>query len=209
MAYFTNYGPSAVDVFAPGLDIFSTLPNNKYGYMSGTSMASPHIAGIAAWIASLHPELNHLQIKERILTSVDSKYGLKGFVSARGRVNAFNAVNQITPIHNDPDWDSWQDFAITLSSDHPYPRMANQVFTIKIPDAKKIRLHFNKIEFESLNDSLRIKDENDLVIQILSGGKANFISEYINGNTLKLQLLSNDKIQQFGFEILKAQYVTE
>ena len=57
IAYFSNYGPD-IDIAAPGTDIYSTLPYNKFGYMSGTSMAAPVVSGVAALIWSVNPFSN-------------------------------------------------------------------------------------------------------------------------------------------------------
>ncbi len=70
-ASFSNYGKESVDVFAPGVDIYSTTINNGYVAHSGTSMASPNVAGVAALIRSYYPELTAEQVKEAILNSVD------------------------------------------------------------------------------------------------------------------------------------------
>lgn len=68
-APFTNYGKKAVDVFAPGVDINSTIPDNEYAKFSGTSMASPVVAGVAALIRSYYPMLTADQVKEIIMTT--------------------------------------------------------------------------------------------------------------------------------------------
>lgn len=68
-ASFSNYGKQSVDIFAPGYDIYSTLPESKYGTESGTSMASPVVAGVAALLLSYFPELTPQQIKELIMES--------------------------------------------------------------------------------------------------------------------------------------------
>jgi subtilisin family serine protease len=68
-ASFSNYGKNKVDVFAPGEDILSTMPGNKYEEMSGTSMASPVVAGLAALIRSYYPSLTAVQVKDIILKS--------------------------------------------------------------------------------------------------------------------------------------------
>ena len=71
VAYFSNYGKTQVDVFAPGVDIYSTLPGgNVYGSESGTSFASPVTAGLAALIMSYFPELSPQQVKYAIEKSV-------------------------------------------------------------------------------------------------------------------------------------------
>jgi cell wall-associated protease len=70
VATFSNYGQENVDVFAPGVDINSTAPDGKYKDLSGTSMASPVTAGVAALIRSYFPELTAEQVKEAIENSV-------------------------------------------------------------------------------------------------------------------------------------------
>jgi subtilisin family serine protease len=69
IATFSNYGKKNVDVFAPGVDLYSTVPGSEYQEQSGTSMASPAVAGVAALIKSYYPELSAAQIKEAILKS--------------------------------------------------------------------------------------------------------------------------------------------
>jgi subtilisin family serine protease len=68
-ASFSNYGINSVDLFAPGLQIYSTLPFNKYGSESGTSMASPVVAGVAALVWSHYPDLSMKQLKSILLSS--------------------------------------------------------------------------------------------------------------------------------------------
>lgn len=72
-ADFSNYGKSNVDVFAPGVEIYATLPGgNKYGFQQGTSMASPVVAGVAALLLSYYPDLSAEQIKECIEKTVST-----------------------------------------------------------------------------------------------------------------------------------------
>jgi len=66
---FSNYGKHEVDVFAPGVYIYSTTPDSTYDYASGTSMASPVVAGIAALIRSRYPDLSATQVKAIIIKS--------------------------------------------------------------------------------------------------------------------------------------------
>jgi len=68
-ASFTNYGKLNVDVFAPGVQIYSTVPQNKYDKFSGTSMASPEVAGIATLVRSYYPQLSASQVKHIIMNS--------------------------------------------------------------------------------------------------------------------------------------------
>ena len=66
---FTNYGARNVDVFAPGHDIYSSVPRNKYGYQQGTSMAAPMVSAVAALIRSYYPELTAPETKQIIMKS--------------------------------------------------------------------------------------------------------------------------------------------
>ena len=69
VASFSNFGASAVDIFAPGSKIYSTVPGEDYKYLSGTSMAAPNVAGIAAVLRSFFPSFSAATIKKIILDS--------------------------------------------------------------------------------------------------------------------------------------------
>ena len=72
VASFSNYGRKSVDLFAPGMDIYSTVPGNEYQNNSGTSMAAPVVAGVAALVWSYFPELTAEELREVIIeTCVD------------------------------------------------------------------------------------------------------------------------------------------
>jgi len=70
VAEFSNYGKKSVEVFAPGVDLWGLKPNNGYETASGTSMASPVVAGVAAVIRSYYPELSAAEVKDIIMKSV-------------------------------------------------------------------------------------------------------------------------------------------
>lgn len=110
----SNWGKQNVDLFAPGHDILSCYPyedcryycfsyNNDgihynansvgYHYKSGTSMATPYVAGVAALILAKYPSLSATQIKERILGSTDYVYALNNLCVTSGRLNAYKAVH--------------------------------------------------------------------------------------------------------------------
>lgn len=74
---FSNYGKKNVDLFAPGVDIYSTVPGNQYEDESGTSMASPVTAGVAAMLMSYFPDLTAIDVKEIMLQSARKFDGQK------------------------------------------------------------------------------------------------------------------------------------
>lgn len=75
LAYFSNYGRKEVDLFAPGVAIYSTTPENNYEAFDGTSMASPVAAGVAAYVWSYYPNLTAAQLKTLL---IDSAIPIKG-----------------------------------------------------------------------------------------------------------------------------------
>ena len=110
IADFSNYGKMNVDIFAPGEEIYSSVPYNKYRYLQGTSMASPVVAGVAALIRAYYPELSARQVKHILMNSgqkIDFKVKKPGGdskvllneISVSGRIlNAYNAVRMADKI---------------------------------------------------------------------------------------------------------------
>ena len=106
VAAFSNYGKKNVDVWAPGVAIYATVPGNKYRNLQGTSMASPVAAGVAVMLRSYFPELTAAETKEILKKSVvklpekvslpgdesDKQVKLKKISVSGGIVNAYNAV---------------------------------------------------------------------------------------------------------------------
>lgn len=104
-ASFSNYGKKEVDVFAPGVNIYSTLPGgNNYGNLSGTSMACPVVAGTAALLLEYYPNLTAVQLKEAIEKSAvipkekvnnpetKEKVSLSDLSKTGGFLNAYEAM---------------------------------------------------------------------------------------------------------------------
>lgn len=90
-ASFSNFGVSSVDLAAPGVGILSTVPGG-YDVFDGTSMAAPHVAGVAALILSLNPFASSAAVRQALLTGVDVKPGLAGLVATGGRLNAWRPL---------------------------------------------------------------------------------------------------------------------
>jgi subtilisin family serine protease len=95
-ASFSNYGARTVDIGAPGVGIYSTLPDNRYGAYSGTSMATPHVAGAAALYASTHPGATALEIRNALLSSVLPTPSLAGITTTGGRLNLSSIIGGST-----------------------------------------------------------------------------------------------------------------
>ena len=114
VADFTNYGQATVDVLAPGIKIYSSIPGNKYAFEQGTSMSAPVVSGIAALLRSYFPQLSAVEVKNIIEQSVDKtmtckqfkkpggfkreKIEMKNICKSGGIVNAYNAVKMALEI---------------------------------------------------------------------------------------------------------------
>jgi subtilisin family serine protease len=91
LASFSNRGRLSVDLGAPGVAIYSTLPGGTYDWWSGTSMATPHVAGAAALVKAARPGASSMAIKALLLRTVDAKASLASTTTG-GRLNAGTAV---------------------------------------------------------------------------------------------------------------------
>lgn len=111
VATFSNYDQQNVDLFAPGVAIYSTVPDNKYENLQGTSMASPVVAGVAAILRSYFPKLKAKQVKAILEESVvplnqtvikpgsdGEKVPFKTLSATGGVVNAYKAVQKATKV---------------------------------------------------------------------------------------------------------------
>jgi subtilisin family serine protease len=94
LASFSNFGKVSVDVGAPGVEILSTVLDNKLQEYRGTSMASPHVAGVAALLYAANPNLKWSEVKDRILTTAVPLNSLKETTVSGGFVNAQLALTK-------------------------------------------------------------------------------------------------------------------
>lgn len=112
LAEFSNYGKENVDIFSPGHDIYNSIINNEYKKLSGTSMASPTTAGVAALIRSYYPQLSASQVKHIIMNSgaliefevlipeTDQKVKLSELCKSGRILNAYNALKMADAMVN-------------------------------------------------------------------------------------------------------------
>ena len=110
----SNFGKKSVELFAPGVDIYSSVPDNEYQVNSGTSMAAPVVTGVAALVWSYFPDLTANELKVILLKSVEKRKKMevrcpeyyekgdktlvkfKNLCSSGGLVNAYNAMKLAT-----------------------------------------------------------------------------------------------------------------
>jgi len=97
-ASFSNYGVGSVDLGAPGVQIASTYPGSAYVYMSGTSMATPHVAGVAALLLARNPGWTGEQVRDRILATVRPAASMTGVTASGGILDAAAALGVPPPV---------------------------------------------------------------------------------------------------------------
>ena len=95
IAGYSNVGKKSVDVSAPGSDIFSTLPNNRYGNLSGTSMATPTSVGVAAQVLSYYPQLTALELKEALMNNATTIQAFAPYMVSGGRIDLAKTLTSL------------------------------------------------------------------------------------------------------------------
>lgn len=193
-ASFSNYGTS-VDVFAPGQSILSTLPGNRYGSLSGTSMATPQVAGALALLWGQNPTLSATTISQALINSTDNV--LRASNSTHGRINvgaaatALRASNPTTPPTTPPPTT-------------PVPRSFGIQGNFAIADATAAGASVQRFTI-NVNENIRIQDldvqlqiqhtyASDLVIRLIApNGTTQTLIQRRGGSTRNIQTTLSDE----------------
>lgn len=92
---FSNYGATTVDLGAPGSGVMSTTPGNNYGYLSGTSMATPHVSGAMALFLASFPQADRRELREVLLSTAKPTPSLSGKVVSNGRLDVMAGLTEL------------------------------------------------------------------------------------------------------------------
>lgn len=148
LANFSNYGTTSVDVAAPGEDIFSTAVG-IYAYMSGSSMAAPHVSAVAAMLYSYDYNLYPSNIKEILLSNVKAITGLEGYMRHPGIISAYNAVVSSDSLMKDTSAPVLTYDAKVMKGEinvaiYPEDKGGSKIRTVKWLEGKKDIASFNR-----------------------------------------------------------------
>ncbi|MFE0011517.1 S8 family peptidase [Streptomyces erythrochromogenes] len=191
-ASYSNYGLNVVDVTAPGGDttgIYSTLPGGKYGSMSGTSMASPHVAGVAALLVSTNPGITPAQLRDKLATQANdvacpSDGRCKGTTAkngffGEGQVDALKAVGSTPPPGK--YFENTADFAIGDNTTVESPLTVSGV-TGNAPATLKVGVNIVHTYIGDLKVDLIAPDGTVYTVHNRSGGSTDNINQVYTVN---------------------------
>ncbi len=206
IASFSNYGKTKVHVGAPGVNIMSSITGTGYDSWSGTSMATPHVSGMAVLLASNEPNLTGVEMKQRIIATAQPIAGLRGKVRSGGLANAYAMLTNTMapPDANDPA--NWQSMNVSVSSAHPYKDGSKEQFEVKVPGAKQVSLFFSKFDTERDFDKVEIYDSKGKKVETITGKNDGYFSAPVDGDTVKVILNADDSVNGYGFDITKAAF---
>lgn len=200
-AYFSNWGAQTVHLFAPGVNIWSTYKGGQYGVMSGTSMATPHVAGAAALLWAHEPGLSADQVKERLMRTAQPLRVFKAI--SGGRLQMLNAIRNEVPqvAIQTPDPDAWTAVSMPLER----LNLANnldETFEISHPQARFVRVRFESFNLENGYDRMLISEGSLLPVAHLTGNKARpFVSDYLEGDRAVIRVKTDNVNKSVGFRI--------
>lgn len=198
LASFSCYGKTSVDMGAPGVDIMSSTPDG-YAVWDGTSMATPHVSGVAALVLSNEPNLSMVDLRERLIKTSRPVSGLRGKVASNGIINAYYALTNEVPEGDPNDPFYWDKQFERIETAHPYDNKADKTWTLSVPGAKQVSVYISKLDTERGYDKLTILNAKGEVVDVLSGTIDEYYSLPSDGDSLTLVFQSDDSVNKFGF----------
>lgn len=205
LASFSNYGRNTVHIAAPGVDILSTGKSNNLIKLSGTSMATPHVVGVAALLLANEPSLSYQEVKDRLLETSVPRENLAGSIS-HGVLNAYNALANVV---GEPDKSGpmgWPTRPEAISTEHPYANEMDESWTVKVEGASKVALHFDRFETENNYDSVYFYDGEGNKIGEMTGLNSKSFSPVALGDTIVIQFVTDKTVTGYGFDVDRIHY---
>lgn len=205
LANFSNYGAQSVHVAAPGVAVYSSIPGG-YASWNGTSMATPHVSGVAVLLKSFDPQMSYAEMKERIMRTSRPLGTLRNKALSMGVVNAYYALtNQAAPA-DELDPYNWGSVMQSHSTAHPYAANTLETYTVHVPGAQRVSAYFAKFQTENQFDVVKFKDAQGKVVGEWSGTHDGEYSPVVEGDTLYIEFKSDNSVEKYGFDITRVAY---
>lgn len=203
LASFSCYGKKTVHIAAPGHKVLSTVKNNAYAVYSGTSMATPHVSGVIGLLLAEEGRMDHEQMRERVMATSIPVAAYRGKTVRGGRIDAYNLLTDTRPQRNDPNPTEWKSFSLpeAWETEHPYGHDLTEEKEFKIAGAKFIRLKIKKYDLEARYDTISVAGKNRNAVETISGEGADYVTDYIEGDTLIATFKSDRSVSKWGFLI--------
>ena len=207
LAYFSSYGRSTVHIAAPGLNILSTVKGGGYEVMSGTSMATPHVSGVLGLLLAKEGRLPHEVMKERLTMTGVPVAALRGKTQTASRIDAYNLLTDTRPERSGPVNGKWRTVKLpeAFESAHPYKENSNVKSVYHFDGAKYVRVKVAKFDLESGYDYVRIAGLDGTTLEKVSGTGENYTSDFVEGDTVELDFISDRSINKWGYQILEVE----
>jgi subtilisin family serine protease len=207
LASFSSYGRNSVHIAAPGRNILSTVKGGKYEVMSGTSMATPHVSGVLGLLLAKEGRLNHEVLRERLISTGAFVSALRGKTQSASRIDAYNLLTDNRPERSGPVPSAWRTVKLEeiFESAHPYKENMNVSRTLFFPGAKYIRVKVAKYDLETGYDYVRLADKSHVTVEKITGVGENFLTDYVEGDTVELNFVTDRSFNKWGFKIEEVQ----
>ena len=203
-ASFSNYGQLSVDIYAPGENIYSLDVNNRYEVRSGTSMATPIAAGIAALIWSEYPSLSSMEVMDIMKQSSKKNSSLYTLGQTPGHVDALFALERKNNQINFPYPRSQVNIIdYSLESESPYQNNTTRPYLVRSQGATHIAISFSLIDIENGYDYLQIESTDGQVLKKLTGSVEPGFTQMFSGPELVVRIISDNSETKAGFRIDK------
>jgi len=211
LASFSSYGLRTVHVAAPGHKVLSTVTNNGYAVYSGTSMATPHVSGALGLLLSREAGLSPVEVKERLMGTAEPIRAYRRKTISGGRMNAYNLLTNRRPARTEPDPSLWRPFSLTqkFETEHPYANNSSFAREYTVAGAKFVRAKIKRYDIETGYDFLKVQGKSRAEIESLSGVGANYVTDYVEGNTIRLEFTSDSSVNKWGVLVEELEAIYE